>query len=41
MAYRLTIKMDDGSYQAVDQDNRSFQVGDRVQLTGDGRVMRR
>jgi hypothetical protein len=40
IAYRLTIKMDDGSYQAVDQTNRNFMVGDRVQLTPDGRVTR-
>jgi hypothetical protein len=41
LAYRLTIKMDDdASFQAVDQDNRNFMAGDRVQLTGDGRVMR-
>jgi hypothetical protein len=41
LAYRLTIKMDDdASFQAVDQDNRNFMAGDRVRLTGDGRVMR-
>jgi hypothetical protein len=38
LAYRLTIKMDDGTLQAVDQDNRGFQVGDRVQVAADGRV---
>ncbi|MBV8030500.1 MAG: hypothetical protein JO035_03220 [Betaproteobacteria bacterium] len=41
LAYRLTVRMDDGSLQAVDQDNRSFQVGDRVELTNDGHVVRR
>jgi outer membrane lipoprotein SlyB len=41
LAYRLSIKMDDdASFQAVDQDNRNFMAGDRVRLTGDGRVMR-
>jgi hypothetical protein len=41
LAYRLTIKMDDdASFQAVDQDNRNFMAGDKVRLTGDGRVMR-
>jgi hypothetical protein len=41
LAYRLTIKMDDdASFQGVDQDNRNFMAGDRVRLTGDGRVMR-
>ncbi len=40
VAYRLTLRMDDGSLQAVDQDNRGFMVGDRVQITGDGHVIR-
>lgn len=40
IAYRLTIRMDDGSYQAVDQSSREFLVGDRVAIAGDGRVMR-
>ena len=38
--YRLTVRMDDGSLQSIAQDNRDFRVGDRVQLTGDGRVIR-
>ncbi len=38
LAYRLTIKMDDGSYQAVDQTSRNFLVGDRVALAGNGQV---
>lgn len=37
-AYRLTVKMDDGGFQAVDQDNRGFMVGDRVSFTADGHV---
>jgi hypothetical protein len=40
LAYRLTIRMDDGSFQAVDVNNRNFMVGDRISLTGDGRVTR-
>jgi hypothetical protein len=41
LAYRLSIKMDDdASFQAIDQDNRNFMAGDRVRLTGDGRVTR-
>ena len=40
VAYRLTIRMDDGSFQAVDVNNRNFMVGDRISLTGDGRVTR-
>ncbi len=41
LAYRLTVKMDDGSLQAIDQDNRNFAVGDRVEITGNGQVIRR
>jgi hypothetical protein len=41
LAYRLTIRMDDGTMQAVDQDNRGFRVGDRIEVGGDGRVTRR
>jgi hypothetical protein len=39
-AYQLTVRMDDGSAQTIIQDNPSFRVGDRVQLTNDGRVIR-
>ena len=38
--YRLTLRMDDGGMQTIAQDNRDFRVGDRVQLTADGRVVR-
>ncbi|MGQ0751081.1 MAG: glycine zipper 2TM domain-containing protein [Betaproteobacteria bacterium] len=38
-AYQLTLRMDDGTVQNVVQDNRAFQVGDRVQVTTDGRVV--
>ena len=38
--YRLTVRMDDGTLQSIAQDNRDFRVGDRVQLTTDGRVIR-
>ena len=37
--YRLTVRMDDGTLQSISQDNRDFRVGDRVQLTADGRVV--
>jgi hypothetical protein len=37
--YRLTVRMDDGTLQSIAQDNRDFRVGDRVQLTRDGRVV--
>lgn len=38
-AYQLTLRMDNGAVQSIVQDNRSFQVGDRVQITNDGRVV--
>jgi outer membrane lipoprotein SlyB len=38
-AYQLTVRMDNGGVQTIVQDNRSFQVGDRVQITNDGRVI--
>jgi len=38
-AYQLTVRMDNGTVQTIVQDNRSFQVGDRVQITNDGRVI--
>jgi hypothetical protein len=41
LAYRLTVRMDDGSMQAIDQTAREFNVGDRVSITSDGRVTRR
>jgi outer membrane lipoprotein SlyB len=39
-AIQLNLRMDDGGVQSILQDNRQFQVGDRVQITGDGRVFR-
>jgi hypothetical protein len=38
--YRVTIRMDDGSIQTMMVDNRAFLVGDRVQIMGDGRLIR-
>jgi hypothetical protein len=38
MAYRL--KMADGSTQDVVQAGKRFQVGDRVEITSDGRLLR-
>ncbi len=40
MAYRLMVRMDDGSVQTIDQDNRTFLVGDRIRITSDGHVVR-
>jgi outer membrane lipoprotein SlyB len=38
--YQLTLRMDDGSEQAVTQDSASFRPGERVQITQDGLVLR-
>jgi hypothetical protein len=38
--YQLTLRMDDGSTQRVTQDSAAFRVGDRVQLTSEGRVVK-
>jgi hypothetical protein len=40
VAYRLTVRMDDGTLQTVLQDGPGFSVGDRVHLTEDGKVNR-
>ena len=40
-AYRLSVRMDDGTVQSIDQDSRSFMVGDRVEISSAGRVSRR
>jgi hypothetical protein len=39
MAYRL--KMEDGSTQSVVQAGERYEVGDRLQITSDGRLSRR
>ncbi|HEX2566220.1 MAG TPA: hypothetical protein VHL85_05125 [Burkholderiales bacterium] len=39
-AYRLAVRMQDGSLQVIDQPSNDFQVGDRVRVTGSGRVIR-
>jgi ABC-type Fe3+-hydroxamate transport system substrate-binding protein len=38
--FRLMLRMDDGSLQNIVQDYRGFMVGDRVQVTTDGRILR-
>ena len=38
--YQLTLRMDDGSVQRVTQDSVVFQRGDRVQVLGDGRIVK-
>ncbi len=38
--YQLTLRMDDGTTQAITQDSDSFHAGDRVQVTPQGRVLK-
>jgi hypothetical protein len=38
--FRLTLRMDDGSVQTVIQDTRALLVGDRLQITPDGKLLR-
>ena len=38
--YRLSLRMDAGGFQTVDIDNGSFLIGEAVELTNDGRVVR-
>ena len=38
--YQLSLRMDDGTTQAITQDSPSFHVGDRVQITEQGRVLK-
>lgn len=38
--YRVTVRMDDGNVQTLIVDNRAFLVGDRVQITPEGRLLR-
>ena len=40
-SYRLSVRMDDGTVQSIDQDNRAFMVGDRVDIASTGRITRR
>jgi len=39
-AYRVSVRMDDGSLQVIDQGSSDFQIGDRVRVVGSGRVIR-
>ena len=38
--YRMTLRMDDGSVQTLTVDNRAFLVGDRVEVSPEGRMTR-
>jgi outer membrane lipoprotein SlyB len=38
--YQLTLRMEDGTIQRVTQDSPSFRVGDRVEVTPDGRFFK-
>lgn len=38
--YQLSLRMDDGTVQAITQDSDAFHAGDRVQITQEGRVLK-
>jgi hypothetical protein len=38
-AYRLTVRMDDGSVQVIDENSRDFRAGDRIRITTDGQIV--
>ena len=38
--YQLSLRMDDGTVQAITQDSSEFHAGDRVQVTQEGRVLK-
>ena len=40
-SYRLSMRMDDGTVQSLDQGSRNFLIGDRVEVTNGGQVVRR
>lgn len=39
--YRLSLRMNDGSYQTVTDDTGTFRVGDKVRVTSDGKAVHR
>ena len=38
--YQLSLRMDDGTIQAITQNSSEFHAGDRVQVTQEGRVLK-
>jgi hypothetical protein len=36
----MTLRMNDGSVQTLTVDNRAFLVGDRVEVSPEGRMIR-
>jgi outer membrane lipoprotein SlyB len=38
--YQLSLRMDDGTTQAITQNSKEFRPGDRVQITQEGRVLK-
>src|SRR5438094_4557207 len=38
--YQLSLRMDDGTTQAITQDSSEFRPGDRVQVTQEGRILK-
>jgi len=38
--YQLTLRMDDGTTQMITQDSDAFHMGERVEVTPQGRVLK-
>jgi hypothetical protein len=38
--YQLTLRMDDGTTQMITQDSDAFRMGERVEVTPQGRVLK-
>ena len=38
--YQLTLRMDDGTTQMITQDSDAFRMGERVEITPQGRVLK-
>lgn len=38
--YQLSLRMDDGTTQAITQDSAAFHAGERIQVTSNGRIVR-
>src|SRR5258708_21186974 len=38
--YQLSLRMDDGTTQAITQDSNAFHAGDRVEVSSNGRILK-
>src|SRR5437867_13220399 len=38
--YQLSLRMDDGTTQAITQDSDAFHAGDRVEVGSNGRILK-